>query len=1305
MNHFPIDLLLILLIAAQALAVPAPQKSTPLKGSYDVSLRTVLVDNGEPRAAVVEPEDAAYKPLAVEFVKRFAETTGSRLPVVTAAAAQGSTALVVLGNSGTGKLALRLYANKLIGSDAAYPGKGGHEFRTIPGAMDLGRNIVFIGGSSPAGVTAAMGAFFDTLTPGRDAVMPHTIRWVCPAMTTPRPLTDADIERSVKHAWDTLRAFRSNQYRSVCGQFYSAAGSYYLTGDDSYGRLCARLVDVLDQHWDKAKPKPPTFVMQNVVMGLDQVEESPGMTDAARAQAAEWVRKVTETTMDYWEMREPKRRYRDQALRPIWNHETHPAVSVAHAAQFLKARYSVPAADYWEAVVDHLFRGQITCDQPLEDSANYQWSVAKHTTAYVLATGRLTEYFTNGSLNSMMEYAIASHDSQGNEATHGDAWSPFGSTAASLFRAGATSYHDPRFQWMLGRLGSATSGMWSYPTALESAAPDDHVGLKVFMVHPSRSAAYGVEGVPTERVLDKAVFRSGWDANADYMMLDGLNVGNHKHLDANAIIRFSTQRRYWLVDMDYIRAAPKHHNSIAVVRDGVGPDQSPASRKDAHVIAEQPFAAELLFSAGSRDRGVVQSRLNDYAGLDWTRTVFWKAKGFFVVVDRLKARKPGNYVVRAFWRTLGEAKLDGRTLHVCQRGQNTYGNAHVRIVEDDGRTVVECASRQAQLEFDADLAKGKHQINIVAKGMSGGQDSLWFQVDSQPRVGFHLSIGKYGRSAGSWEKNTPTPGVTFDKPGRHHFKVTLRESPPMFIDRIEILPEKGDPLTFEAEEIVWQTVERIEEPEQHFYIVNADGARLKLRESFDYGHGGRDGYYAHYPYADKITKILAQARTADMREGDVMTYANLFQVRGDTAEPYALRPVGKNAWLVGDDAAVVAVGPAELPGLTIPQGFVMLTKQELTAAGTPPQAPEPAALLARIAARAKPAPLPEQAPRIDAPARAALWTAKLNARVTALAGDASGLFAGTESGRVNWLDSAGKVRRSVEVGSRVRSLALSNRGAVLVGTHAGQAIALDAKTGAKLWAYECQPYHGRTGSVATIFPADLDGDGKHETVAGSDNWHYHGLAADGKLLWRTTTVHASTVGCAGDYDGDGKDDVVAGTEYYWPRILASSGKQIGRLSDGPVTCATLMADIDGDGKAEAFVGMEDGFVRCIKQSSRPAWRANVGAAPTALAALDVDGDGSPEIICASESSSVYALRGDGTQAWRTQLTDSVNAMAVVGDRIVPACDDGSVYILDHAGAILSTTRLPAPATAVAASDSKLAATAAGRSVVAVRVDQ
>jgi hypothetical protein len=317
----------------------------------------------------------------------------------------------------------------------------------------------------------------------------------------------------------------------------SAARSYYLSGDDSWGRLYARLTELLADHYAEQKPNPPTFILASLVMALDQIEESTGLEDADRLRAAEWLRQMVEDTMSFWEMRNPIALYENGETRPIWNHETHPAVAVAHGAQYLRSHYAVPATDYWEAVVENLFAGQVRCDQPLEDSANYQWLVPRHTTAYVLATGRLHEYFTGGALNECLEYAIASHDNQGNEATHGDAWQPFGTVARGLLSVAAAHYHDPRYRWMLERIGvRPTPGLWQFATAMDSKQPDGHIGLRVFTVHPSRVEAYGIEGITPDRVLDKAVFRSGWERTDQYLMLDGLNVGNHKHLDANAII-------------------------------------------------------------------------------------------------------------------------------------------------------------------------------------------------------------------------------------------------------------------------------------------------------------------------------------------------------------------------------------------------------------------------------------------------------------------------------------------------------------------------------------------------------------------------------------------------------------------------------------------------------------------------------------------------------------------------------------------------------------------------------------------------
>jgi outer membrane protein assembly factor BamB len=245
--------------------------------------------------------------------------------------------------------------------------------------------------------------------------------------------------------------------------------------------------------------------------------------------------------------------------------------------------------------------------------------------------------------------------------------------------------------------------------------------------------------------------------------------------------------------------------------------------------------------------------------------------------------------------------------------------------------------------------------------------------------------------------------------------------------------------------------------------------------------------------------------------------------------------------------------------------------------------------------------------------------------------------------------------------------------------------------------------------VGTVFGADLDGDGSQEVVVGSDNFHYHAFAADGKLLWRTETVHLSTVGCAGDLDGDGRQDVVAGTLYYWPRLLGSDGKVLGGLSGGPVTSAVAATDLDGDGRAEALIGMEDCFVRALKPDRELLWEANVGGTPTAIVPLPGN---EPRLAVSTDGFGVCFLDGQGHRIGYTRLPQAVSGLALVapqppkfggqvGERLVAACADGQAYVLTLEGKVVGRCPLPARPESVVVLDDHHAAVACGSTLAVV----
>ena len=1318
----------------------APMTSAPLTAPHQPTLVTDLVRDGHTCAVLLVPDAPAYAALADAVGRKLDTALGVALPRVPEAqfTPDGRT-LILYGNVFTGPLVRRLYANHLVCADGAFPGTG-YELRTVPNALDFGANVVFLGGSTADGVLAAADALVKGLAPADAVTLPHRVECRPSDYALPTPPTDASIKTAVSDLQKVFDGFgRSghDKLASASARLGDAARGYLLTGDDAFGRLYAALLTPTAEFYQHTHAEPPTFQIPDLVMGLDQVEESTGMTPEDRLRAAEWLRVIAEDTMKFWEMRNPIRLYAAGTLGPIWNHETHPALGMGHAAQYLRTHYEVPATAYWEAVADHLFKGQVNVDQPLEDSANYQWLVHQHMTRYVLVTGRLTELLTGNGLRQHLEYAIASHNNLGWEATHGDAWEPLGSIAGASFAVGAAIFGTPRYGFMLDLIGRPSSAsLWQFAGVTPSEAPADHVGLRLFTVHPDRVKAFGIEGIAPDRVLDKAVFRSGWDPRDEYLMLDGLNVGNHKHVDANAIISFVSNRRLWLTDMDYIRSAPKHHNSIAVTRDGIAPDQRPASRGSAQVIAAPPLAAERVASAAGDGMALTQTRLSDYAGLDWQRNLFWVAGNGIVVIDELTARQAGDYVTRSTWRTLGEADLVGQAVHARQRGELRRGNKYLRILEDAGRTAVELTHRDARIAFTQDFASGQHSVNIIAKGRDGSSDSLFLQLDDGAPMDYHIPQKDYGDSGGNWDHSAANKPLTVETAGPHRLTLTLREGPGPRIDAIAFTAPDGRVTRLEAEDLVKGDIETVEEPEQHLFLVNGDGSPLTLKEQFDYGHGGADGYYTRYAFAAPTTRIITQAKDQHLNVGDVLRYANLLHVvAGDPAAPRELRRLGdQRAWIAGGvEPVLVAIGGLTSPGangiatdaqalLVTPRGLVAANARKVRLAGTEWSAPEPQSLaitfgkgqeglaaldpaqvrtaLQALYADTAPAPAPVPLRSLDAPVLAAGKEYVRPAPITALAAGNGLIVTGDEKGRITALKADGTVAWEQDAKARVRSVAPVRRADGMdwvAGTAAGD-VMLFGPDGTPRWTYRCEDYHSSHGSVGTVFGADLDGNGEQETIAGSDNFHYHAFAADGKLLWRTETVHLSTVGCAADFNGDRHEGVVAGTVYYWPKLLSADGKILANFAGGPVTSAVAATDLDGDGKSEALVGMEDCFVRAAKTTGGWMWQANVGGTPTAIVPLPGK---EPRLAVSTDGFGVAFLDGKGTRVAYAALPQAVPGLALAGTQLVAPCEDSQAYLISPDGKIVGGSPLPARPHAVATLDEHSAVVACGATLVLV----
>ena len=132
--------------------------------------------------------------------------------------------------------------------------------------------------------------------------------------------------------------------------------------------------------------------------------------------------------------------------------------------------------------------------------------------------------------------------------------------------------------------------------------------------------------------------------------------------------------------------------------------------------------------------------------------------------------------------------------------------------------------------------------------------------------------------------------------------------------------------------------------------------------------------------------------------------------------------------------------------------------------------------------------------------------------------------------------------------------------------------------------------------------------------------------------------------------------------------------------------ALRLEDLDGDGKKELVTAVNGTWNRVTVYSERgqPLWNAQFGpgisTAPRAqmrdLDIADLDGDGRKEIIVGISEGLVVALDCRCGKLWSTRLSSpplSVRCAAphaAAHPWLVAGCDDGSVAVLDHRGALI-----------------------------------
>ena len=769
-------------------------------------------------------------------------------------------------------------------------------------------------------------------------------------------------------------------------------------------------------------------------------------------------------------------------------------------------------------------------------------------------------------------------------------------------------YRDGRYQWVIDRrrethrdrnfgkeLGYHIDG------AVEPIKPTDMVGVRCFPVDPEFYRHWeGPETIPSERRFDKISFRADFDPDRQYLLLDGLQMGSHGHDDVNAIIRFTDHGRVFLVDDSYSEGPNlKDHNAVAVLHDGL---------RD-----EVPKAAELLNLADLGRTGFSRTAARDHSGTDWVRSIIWAKDDYFVVIDDVVAREPGEYKMACLWRTLGDGAWEGPSY----RTRQVHGSAdaaddfHLEGLGADRIDVT--AADEEFLRFWKDYDLAEPRINVVRQGamrrMAPGDRHRFTNL-------FYASNAEDSRSYCLREGEEACAIVTGDA-------TALVGSGPL----------AAGGLSVEAD------------------LFHLAPSRFALT--------GGSRLRAGVPVFESRSPVSVEL---DLETGSGVIVA-------EEATSVGL-PVEGELRLDG----TVLAGSVRGGQLWVE---VEAGRHEIAADGVAPSAREALeAAVGSIAARGEAAfEPPIRALDTEADGLSLLWTQPGAAACLAVDGEAGPtVYTGGRDGRVRAVDAQGEALWACELGAPVTALHVPGAGGIS-GIFAGSSeshVAWFEPRGATRWLIQLPPLHpsmryraptGRNdvGAILTV-PGER---GDLSVLVGIANGWLRCLNAEGHQRWEHFgNARAFDQMAAGDLDGTGQPVlVVTGQPSHFGACYAFSLEGEERGHNGLDAWARVTTQMRLGGGDAVICGTALGNLYRLRGSRlRKVWMVMLG---DEVADLEICGEGDgARIMAASHSGHAYCIRMDGTVDWASDLENPVTQICTLErGEIAAGCSDGRIVIL------------------------------------------
>ena len=628
---------MVLMVWLSAALTIAEAQDNPIQKLKPLRTTTSLVRDGQAQASIVMPTDAQGQAAARALQQQIEAKTGCTLPLLgddeAWETAWGKQNLIVVGNLMTNKVFAMLYCLHYACSDAAWPGKGGYEVRTVCDARGLGQNIVVLGGSDEMGVRAAVAAFLQKVEPGDSLVLDHFIdtRIDGKAFT---PLSDEELAEQPTNPIKQTR-------------------NYYRTGNPQFAELAKRGYLKFAETMETMDTMKSTHSYGWYGLCWDLLEEAPVLTDEERLIITNGLVTFMEKAPVHYQPLEDRPSPLAADMTTIYSYDTgryfqdyYPECEVAHKIMDRERVYWSVNSRHWTLAAQ---------------SSWYQGNEGGEVLRYAIQALDF-EWLESGRFKKWLEWYWGSCSNTGGLSGYGDSgWGGAYPDAVWALQVGAWYYKEGWMQWMADRgscprRGGVNLGH-SFYTGTDKPEPPTHLGDLYRVPLDDWMAEQLKPDFPRARTFSKISIQDGYEPGAPYLQLDGIGSFTHGHKSTNQIVCFTQNDQYWLHASGYMIRQVLEHNLMGVYRNSKA--------------GKMPSVAELRHFAQVPGGKFVQSVVSGYNGLEWSRSILWRNGGTVLAIDRATAEQPGDYGLQLVWRCAPQS-VDYVARTVRKEGNGTF---------------------------------------------------------------------------------------------------------------------------------------------------------------------------------------------------------------------------------------------------------------------------------------------------------------------------------------------------------------------------------------------------------------------------------------------------------------------------------------------------------------------------------------------------------------------------------------------------------------------------------------------------------